>query len=183
VLGFFDIECSGLVADFGMMLSWAIKELDGDIDYDYLTVADIDNSKDGQEDRRIVESLVQALSRYDRIITYYGNDYRFDVPFVRTKAVAMDIPFPCFGQIKHEDLYPIIKKKFRLSRNRQENAARTLLGTTEKNHVDGAIWRAAARGKKRAMGYIVDHNHRDVRDLERLYLKVINFVRRNDSSI
>ena len=116
-------------------------------------------------------------------MTFYGDDYRYDVPFVRTRAAAMNIPFPAYGTIKQVDVYPIMKRKFRLTSNRQENCVRTLLGETEKNHVVGAVWRSAARGNQKSLGYILDHNMRDVRDLERLYHKVIEFVPDHPKSI
>lgn len=182
--GFFDIESSGLVADFGMMLTYAIKvENEETIHRSVIRKQDINSAKAGNEDRKVIAQCVKDLSQFDEIITYYGDDWRFDVPFVRTRAVAMDIPFPAFGTIKQVDVYPIIKKKFRLSRNRMENAARTLLGETEKNHLDGAIWRAAGRGDKESLAYILDHNMRDVRDLERLYHRVIDYVRDTPKSI
>ena len=64
-----------------------------------------------------------------------------------------------------------------------ENAARTLLGKTEKNHIDGAVWRAASRGDAKSLAYILDHNQRDVRDLERLYHAVIGFVKDSSKSL
>lgn len=182
--GFLDIEASGLVADFGIMLTYCIKEEGVDeIISGQITKRDIDKAVAGDEDRALVTKLIKDLAGFDEIVTFYGDDYRYDVPFIRTKAVAMDIPFPAFGTIKQVDIYPIIKKKFRLSRNRQENACRVLLGETEKNHVDGAIWRAAARGHKESLAYIMDHNLRDVRDLERLYHKVIGYVKDAPKSI
>ena len=172
-IGYFDIEASNLVADFGVMLSWCVKR-DGEKEIlsDVLTIRDIRVAHNGDEDRRIVESCVEALSQFDIIVTHYGSDWRYDMPFVRTRAVSMSIPFPAYGTLKQVDTFPILRSKFRLSRNRQENAVRTLLGKTEKNHIIGHVWRSAARGDKKSLSYILDHNMRDVRDLERLYKKI-----------
>lgn len=183
-VGFFDIETYGLDADFGILLSYCIK-LAGkdDILYNVITHKDISTAKAGDEDRRVVTACVNDLAKFDTIITHYGNAFRFDIPFVRTRAVAMGIPFPYYGTIKQYDTYPILKSRFKLSRNRQENAVRTLVGTTEKNHISGRYWRAAARGDTKALGYVLDHNKRDVRDLERLWNKIKDFARRADTSI
>jgi len=168
--GYLDIETFGLDASFGVMLSWCLKPAgDSHILHDVFTSRDITREKPGEEDRRIVASVVDAIRQFDLIITHYGNDWRFDMPFVRTRACAMHIPFPEYGRIRQLDTYPILKSKFRLKSNRQEHAVRALLGKTEKTHVEGHIWRAAMRGDKKALSYVLDHNRRDVRDLERLW--------------
>lgn len=172
-LAYYDIEATDLVANFGVMLSWCIKPAGkSKILFDVITKRDLDNTKDGDEDRRIVESCVKALSQFDIIVTHYGSDWRYDMPFIRTRAVAMDIPFLAYGTIKQVDTFPILKSKFRLRSNRQEAAVRCLVGKTEKNHIDEKVWRRAGRGDKKALNYVLDHNKRDVRDLERLYQKI-----------
>lgn len=177
-----DLETSNLKADYGIVLTWCIKPLDSEkIEFDVITVADIKKGRNGDEDRRVVQSCIKAMSNYDKVIGYYSK--RFDLPFLRTRALNMGLDFPFFGSIAHIDVYDIIKTRFNLSRKTQENACRNLLGETEKNHVKGNIWRDAARGDKKALGYVLEHNKRDVRDLQKLYLKVRDFSRRNDTSI
>ena len=68
-IGFLDIEASNLDADFGIMLSWCIKDsLTGKIIEDVLLKEDIENSPAGQEDRRITANLVEQLSKFDKIV-------------------------------------------------------------------------------------------------------------------
>jgi len=177
-IGFFDIETTAFDAGFGILLSYAIKGGGKDkIFSDAITLDDIRKSKAGDEDLRLVKNCVRDLSQFDRIVTHYGNDYRFDVPFIRTRAVALGVPFPAYGTIKQEDTYTILKSKFKVGRNRLETACRVLLGETEKNHVDPKVWRAAGRGDAKALRYVLDHNKRDVRDLERLYEKIVPFTK------
>lgn len=177
-----DIETSNLKGDYGIVLTWCIKPLGEDkILYDQITLADIQKGRNGDEDKRVVHSCIETMCKFDKIIGYYSK--RFDIPFLRTRALTTKQAFPYFGSIVHIDLYDLIKHRFNMSRKTQENACRVLLGETEKNHVDGKIWRDAARGDKKALNWVLDHNMRDVRDLERLYLKTIDFGRRNDTSI
>lgn len=177
-----DIETSNLKADYGIILTWCIKPLGSDkIAFDQISVDDIKKGRNGDEDRRVTGSLISEMSNYDKLIGYYSK--RFDLPFIRTRALNMEVDFPFFGTIKHVDVYDIIRNRFNLSRKTQENACRNLLGETEKNHVDGKLWRDAARGDKKALGYVLEHNKRDVRDLEKLYLKVRDYARRHDVSI
>lgn len=181
-VGYLDIEASNLDADFGYILSWCIKnEIGGNIIEDVLTKEDLETNEAGKEDTRIVQSLVDALANYDRIVTYYGK--RFDVPYIRTRAIACGIEFPNYGTLTHTDLYFVIKFKMKLSSNRLENATRVLLGKTNKTRIDSKHWRAGGRGAADSLAYILDHNRKDVIDLQRLYHKVINFSRKNDVSI
>lgn len=183
-LGFFDIETFGLDAAFGIAMSYSIKPLgEDDILGDVMTLADIRRSRAGDEDRRLVTACIRDMQKFDTLVTHYGNDWRFDVPFIRTRAVSMGIPFPYYGTIRQLDTYPVLKSKFRLPSNRQEAACRTLLGATEKNHIDGHVWRAAMRGDPKALSYVADHNRRDVRDLERLYLTIEAYSGRRPASL
>ncbi len=177
-----DIETSNLKGDYGIVLTWGLKSLGPDsIEFGVISTDDIKKGRNGDEDRRVVADLIRAMTNYDKLIGYYSK--RFDLPFIRTRALNMNIPFPYYGTIQHIDVYDIIRHRFNMSRKTQENACRVLLGETEKNHVQGPIWRDAARGDKKALRWVLDHNKRDVRDLERLYLKVRDYARRHDVSI
>ena len=162
--------------------SWCIKDgASSTIHNSVLTKDDIDSAKLGQEDKRIVKELIECLGQYDRIVTYYGKN--FDVPFIRARALIDGIRFPNYGTLLHTDLYFVIRSRFKLSSKRLENACRVLLGKTQKTRINTAYWRAAVRGCKKALDYVVNHNKYDVLDLEKLYKKVINFSKKNDQSI
>lgn len=178
-LAFFDIEASNLDADYGIMLSWAIKPSDsGEVIGDVLTPADV---KKGYEDKRIVQSCIEALADFDKVVTYYGTG--FDIPFLRARALIVGVDFPTFGSLKHKDLYYTVKSKFKLSSRRLENACRQLLGSTDKTRIDAKFWRNGVRGDKESLNYIFEHNCYDVLDLEKLYEKVIDFSKTNNTSI
>lgn len=181
-IGFYDIECSNLDADFGIILTYSIKTLGKE---EYLTgcikKTDIDKAKAGDEDKIVVRKLVEDIQKFDLLIGYYSS--RFDMPFIRTRALTCGVEFPEFGSIKHIDLYFTVRGKFKLSSNRLENACRVILGKTEKTRVDGKYWRAATRGDVKSLKYIQDHNKYDVDDLEKLYNKVIGFRRKGENSI
>jgi uncharacterized protein YprB with RNaseH-like and TPR domain len=176
---YFDIEASNLDADYGIMLSWAIKPSDGKkVIGDILTPADV---RRGYEDKRIVQSAIDALAKFDRVVTYYGTG--FDLPFLRARALIVGVDFPTFGTLKHKDLYYTVKSKFKLSSRRLENACRQLLGATDKTRIDAKYWRNGVRGDAKALKYIYEHNTYDVLDLEKLYDKIIEFGKVNNTSI
>ena len=128
-----------------------------------------------------MRDCIDECLKYDQLITYFGS--RYDIPYLRARAMHMKESFPYFGSIKHIDLYDLIRHRFCMSRKTQEIACRFLLGHTDKTHFDGSIWRDAARGDKKALAEVYDHNLKDVSDLEKLYRATINFGKRNDRSI
>jgi uncharacterized protein YprB with RNaseH-like and TPR domain len=169
-VGVIDIEASNLKADFGIMLCYAI--------YDFKTNKVISNTiakKDlyakGVLDKQLVKQCVADMSKFTKLIGYYSGDYRFDIPFIRTRAVKLDVDFPAYGEIIHQDIYSLIKKKFCLSRNRLETACRNLVGFTRKTY-DSEKWLYALQGNQEALLFIQDHCVKDVLDLRDLYLKV-----------
>lgn len=177
-MGFIDIEVSNLKANFGIILTWCIKERDGDILYDTINESDL---KSGNFDKRITASLIKAMGDFDILVGYYST--RFDIPFIRSRAVHMGIDFPNYGEIIHKDLYYIIKSKFQLHRNSLETACRFLLNDTNKTHLDYKIWTNAIRGDAKSIEYILEHNKLDVIDTERLYNAVSGFNRPASASI
>jgi uncharacterized protein YprB with RNaseH-like and TPR domain len=181
-IGFLDIETSNLVADFGIILTWAIKDGRGKTIYeDVITLKDIQTYPPGQEDTRIVKSLIVAMHHFDRLVTYYGT--RFDVPYIRTRAMTDGVKFPDYGAILHTDLYYVVRGRFKLSSNRLENANRVLLGKTQKTRVDSKYWRGGVRGDQDSLKYILDHNRKDVLDLEKLFHAVKRFAKHTRRSL
>jgi uncharacterized protein YprB with RNaseH-like and TPR domain len=176
-IGFFDIEASNLKADFGIILSWSILGNDNSFYGDFITAKDLH----GDLDKRIVREMVDAMKKYDVIVGFYSTKY--DIPFARTRAHVLGIPFPEYGQLQHKDVYYIVKYKFALSRSSQENAARLLAGKTEKTRMQPEQWVRALGGDKKSIKYIWDHNQRDVRDLKRLYEATIKYVKNGTKSI
>lgn len=166
-IGYLDIETTDLVADMGVMLTWAIKTRDKD---EYYTGRITKKELYAQKfDKRICQELIDALEHYDVILTYYGT--RFDIPFIRTRALYYKLNFPTFGYVKHKDVYYMVKRLTKLRNNRLETATK-FLGIEGKNHVELDIWRAARYGDKKALDYIFDHNIRDVDILESLHKRL-----------
>ena len=176
-VGFFDIEASNLKADFGILLSYAILSDKGEMYGDFITADDLH----GTLDKRIVKSMVADLKKFDLIVGFYST--KFDIPFARTRAHVMNVPFPEYGELQHKDVYYMVKYKFSLSRSSQENAARMLTGKTEKTRMQPEQWVRALGGDAESIAYIFDHNKRDVRDLKRLYYEAVPYVRNGTKSI
>lgn len=170
-IGYFDIECSNLNADFGLVLCYCIKDGNSDeIIERRITKKELDTCLD----KEVIRQCIQDLLKFDIIVTYYGTG--FDIPYIRAKALIHNLDFPLYNTIKHKDVYYIIKSKFKISRRSLENACRNFLGKTDKTHLDPIIWIKALQGCKESLDYIVTHCQYDVLDLEKLYNKVIDFA-------
>jgi uncharacterized protein YprB with RNaseH-like and TPR domain len=176
-IGFLDIEASDLKANFGVMLSWCIKAEGADTACDVVTAEDLRKDLD----KRIVRSCVQEMQRYDRLVTHYGD--RYDLPFIRTRALVHKIPFPHHGEIVTTDVWKLSKYKLRLNSNRQDTIAEALRGVTIKTRINPTYWIRALQGDEEGLAYILDHNKKDVIELEKNYHALIPFARKANTSI
>lgn len=179
-IGFLDIEASNLSADFGYVFSYALKVIDGPIMGRVLKPNEI---KKFIFDKKLMEELVIDLRQFDRIVTHYGTDRKFDIPFLRTRCLKYNLDFPCNKSIYVEDTFIMARSKLRLSRNRLENIC-DFLGIEAKNHkLNPPIWQKAMAGHKASLEYIWLHNKEDVISLEEVWKKIFQYVHHNKISI
>ena len=163
-IGYLDIEASNLKANFGICFSWCIKEQGSDkVDYAVVTKAEM---RDGTLDKRVIEELIATIKKYTLIYTYYGT--RFDIPFVRTRALMHGLDFPPRGEIQHRDLYYLVRSRMQLHRNRLEVAC-GVLGIEGKTHINWTYWIRAMTGDEESLNYILEHNKYDVVITEQLH--------------
>lgn len=177
-IGFLDLEFQNFKANYGILLTYAIKEFGKNVTLGSKITTEEVRSK--TLDKQLVKRLIKDFSKFDVVITYYGS--RCDLPYMRTRALKWNIPFPSYGYIKHIDMYYVVKNKLSLNRNSLENAC-ALLGIKGKNHVFGDIWMRAVTGHQPSIDYIYSHNVIDVVILEKLYNKMITFSSKTNRSI
>lgn len=177
-IGFFDIEASNLDADFGILLSYCIKEMDGKVIGRVITPKELASRN---PDKTILKECVKDIRGFDRIVSYYGT--RFDVPYIRTRAMLYDLNFPGFQEVKHTDVYYWAKTKLSLHRKRLETVC-DFLGIPAKGHrMEPGIWTAALTGNKKALNYILIHNKEDVVSLEKVYKRLLEYTANRANSI
>jgi len=167
----------GLASEWGFILCWVIGDGKGNYWYDVIRPNEVTTSRD----TRILETLINVLKRFDRVIHHYGD--RADLPLIRTRALIQGIEFPGYGELFTTDLWKIAKSKFALSSNSQKNIAEAFLKKTEKTRVESKLWLAAIQGDKKALHFILEHCKADVRDLERNAKVLLPFVRLSKTSI
>lgn len=177
-VGYLDIEAGGLNANFDYMLTYVIKTRDKkEYHYGVIKKEDILSY---DFDKKLIEKLIQDLLKYDVIITYYGT--RYDIPFIRSRALSHNMKFPVFGTVKHKDVYYMVKAKLKLHRSSLDSAC-AFLGIKGKDHVKGNFWMRAKIGDKKALKYVYSHNVKDVEILEKLHKRLESFVKNTVRSI
>jgi len=177
-IGYIDIETSNLKANFGIMLSYAIKVRGEDTIYcSTITKKEIEN---GTLDKRLVKQCIEDMKKFDTVMGYYST--KFDIPFIRSRAMYWDIDFPIYGELNHKDVWYMVRAKMCLHSNRLESACKHL-GIQGKTHLDGLYWIKALSGDKESLDYILDHNKKDVIILEELHNRIKEFVRDSTRSI
>lgn len=164
-------------------MTWCIKEEDGEILEGYLKPEDFKN-KNAHYDKRITQSLLEAMTRFDRIVVYWGKDRRFDIPFVRSRALMMDIEFPFYHQQIVNDLYDIVRNKLKLGRNSLASACTAFKIGSKETPLTPETWVRATIGReKKAIETILQHNREDVVSTEKLHKKIRWFGSDAKSSI
>jgi len=173
-----DIETTNLNADFGYILCYSLKELDGELIHRCVTPQEI---KSSTFDKNIVRQFLKDIKEYDNLVTYYGS--RFDLPYIRTRALRWGFDFPGWGDYLSTDVYYIAKAKLRTHRKRLETVC-DLLGIPSKAHrLNPEVWMKAQAGSKRALDYISLHCDEDVLSLEAVYKRLVNFRGQSKTSI
>jgi hypothetical protein len=180
-IGYLDIEASNLDADFGFILSWCIKEADKNKYYGYvLTKQDYETT---QRDRNAIKALIPTLAQFDVIVTYYGHDWQFDMPFIRARALKYGFQFIPYKGLIHLDLYRYAKSKFKLHSGRLDTAAE-FFGLAEKTKIKSDHWRnATMKHSREALRYIWRHNKIDCLILEQLHKILEPYIPQTKRSI
>jgi len=177
-IGYLDIESTSL-DPYGEILTWAIKERDGEIFHDQIkNLQEIKNDND----RRLIESLCAKISEFDYLYTFYGGDYHFDLPMIRTKAIYYGIDFPGYGRVYQSDLWSIAKRKLRMRRYSLA-AICDYFGIKGKTPLNHKIWTRAKYGDKEALDQVLEHNIGDVKITEELHKKIETHFNNTKSSI
>lgn len=173
----FDLEMSGLNADFGIVLCGGFTEWNGkkralkNVD---IVRLDEQNgyAKHKWDDRELVKQIRDRLNEADIIVSYNGR--RFDIPYLNARLVYWgDDVLP---KKKHVDMLYQVRYKLKLSSSRLESAQNFLGLDEHKTKMIPQIWIPAVTGDKASMDYIVDHCRRDVVVLHDVYDKLKHLI-------
>lgn len=164
---FFDIETTGLKADFDHLLCCGFKFMDEKKPF-VITIQDYP-SKKPWDDSKLVKEIHKIINSADVIVSYYGR--RFDIPFINSRLIAADSSkFLAIPDSAHVDLWQTARYKLKLHSNRLASIVEFLALHNQKTPVKGRHWMEARYGDRDALKYIVDHCAADVLALEEAYI-------------
>ena len=169
-VGIFDIETTGLKANWSHMLCWCIKDAgENTIQYDLITPRKVRD----KDDYKLIKSAVEAIKEYDRIVTWYGT--RFDLPYLRSRAIYYGIDFPSYQELYHTDLYYLARSKLAMHSNRL-GAVCQFFGIEAKSHpMTPELWIRAGRGEKEALQTVLTHCEEDVKSTDSCYDMLLKY--------
>lgn len=179
-VGFFDIETSGLNADFAFIFSYALRADDGKL---YGRVLRPDEIRKGTFDKKLVAEMCADLNKFDRVVVHYGGDRRFDCPFSRTRAIKHGQNFPLYKEVMVSDTWLMAKNKLKLRSNRLAVICE-FFGIVAKEHpLTPDVWQKASAGDKMSLAYIWTHNQEDVDSMKQVYYLLEQYCLKSKSSI
>ena len=162
-----DLECSGLNADFGIILCCGFKEI-GAGRPEVMNILDYTRSDKDliRAERRLLIDMSERLLDADVWLTHFGTWY--DTLFVNTRLIYHRLPIlpPSYP---HIDTWKVAKNRLKLRNNRLITISEFLGTEEEKNAIKPEQWIRAMGGHRPSMDYIVEHCRRDVVVLEETY--------------
>lgn len=173
-----DIETSGLNAGFGVVLC-AVVKLYGPDERKIFRADEYEPWKTGQRanDAPLLRDILSCLEDADIIIAHNG--LKFDLPFLRTRAVIHGLPPVNFQKII--DPVQLARQHFRFAGNSLDSISKTIGTQEKKTPLSPEVWqRATLNGDADAMETIVTHCVADVDVLEEICWKLRGYIRTID---
>lgn len=175
---FVDLEATSLNASFGYILSVSLLCKGGGV---WKRAVKPEEIRNHTFDKNLMKEFCDKVWDYDRLIGYYSE--RYDIPFLRTRAELYNLNFPKTKEMRHTDLWKIMKYKFKLHSNRLE-AACDFFGIPSKGHrLIPSIWQKAQTGDKKALDFVLTHNIEDVKSTQELYYRIIKYIKVGNTSV
>ena len=166
-VGFFDIESSDLIADWGFAYCYCLLSLNKDkMIKRRITGTEVLNYK--ARDKSLIKQFIKDVKSFEALVVYYGKDtggkyQRHDIPFMRTRAEFWNIKnFPKEKELIIIDLYDVVKAKFKLKRNSLDHFCKFKKIPCKQTPLDWEVWQRARDGHEPSLKYVLKHCTEDV---------------------
>jgi len=187
---FMDIETTGLNAGTAEIFLIGIGFIKDSRFFTEILLA-----RDKSEEAAVLKYFLDLLPKFRFYVSYKGK--QFDIPFIRTRTVYWQqiarrdgdeemvekLHFPEYLELYVEDLYDIVKAKFRLHNNRLGTFCQFMNIPAKYHPLNPEKWNKALAGYKDALAYILTHNIEDVISTEEAWKLIKNFKNRPKTSI
>lgn len=161
-----DLECSNLSADFGIILCAGFKDV-GVGKPEVFNILDYTKTGDLiRAEKHLLRDISRRLLQSDVWLTHFGQ--YFDIPFVNSRLLYHNLPVlpPSYP---HIDTWRIAKNRLKLRNNRLNTVSDFLKTKSSKNSILPEQWIRALGGHAPSMAYIVNHCRLDILVLEEAY--------------
>jgi len=186
-IGYLDIETSGLVADFDIMITWAnrirnIKTGKVRTEYDFIEPKDFAKATKAKNadliDYNIVRSVIDSINDCDLVIGHwFVGKHRHDMPFIRTRAALNNIKgLPKHKQIRYGDTQKWGSLLYRLHSNGLASIADMFNIATKKTPLEPKVWKNACIGIPEDIKIVLHHNIKDVELTHGIHLGMEEYV-------
>jgi hypothetical protein len=152
------------IMESGYTLCWAAKWL-GEKEVHVGTIR--------QGERKMVLDIHSLMSEADAIVHYNGE--RFDIPTLNKDFLLQGLPPP--APSKQIDLLRVVKRRFRFPSNKLAYVSDKLGIGGKVEHEGHSLWVKCMVGDPDAWRNMVAYNVQDVRLLERLYEKLVPWIK------
>lgn len=125
------------------------------------------------EPKSMLEGIHGLLEQADAVVHYNGT--KFDMPTLNKEFIIhkMNPPPP----IKQIDLLRVVKSQFRFPSNKLDYVAQRLSLGKKKDHEGHILWVKCMNGDKKAWKTMEEYNIQDVILLEKLYKKLLPWIK------
>lgn len=125
-----------------------------------------------QSDERIVRKLAKVLAEADEIVSHNGD--KFDLPWLRGRAIKWGIPFP--HRLVSQDTCALARRLFKFNSNRLDYLGK-YLGFGGKIETGYGLWKSTFLDNDReALAKMIKYCKRDVDLLERVWKVFMPYV-------
>ena len=170
LIGIWDLECSDLRANKGVIISSDIKIYGGK----HITRVNRNLGKDGLDDKEICQEVKKDLESLGMIVSFYGLNY--DRRFLNTRLLRWGLE-PLQPRL-HTDLCRIGFANISSTRRNLDTIGALLGIEQKKTHFDIQIWlEAAVNGEKKAIDMIVNHNVIDTEVTEKVFERLYPLIK------
>lgn len=153
------------ISDSATMLCWAAKYY-GDSTVHSASTYDMTR-------REMLEELSRLINDADIVVHYNGLGY--DMPHIRRELVELDLP--PLKPVREIDLLRTVRKQFKFTSNKLDYVSQKLLSDKKVQTGGFELWVGCMSGDEHAWDQMVEYNRHDVVLTEKLYEKLVPWIK------
>jgi uncharacterized protein YprB with RNaseH-like and TPR domain len=169
----FDLECSGLCADFGIILCCGMKYVESKQKTLVLNILDFPGKDLIAKERNLLKAISEKMLEAEALLGHFSSIY--DLPFINSRLIYHRLPI-LPPTMAHIDTWRVARNRLKLRSNRLKTISEFLGTRDEKTAIQPEQWIKAMGGHRPSMNYIQEHCRLDIEVLEEVYLRLRSLV-------